>query len=304
MGLSVSLPCQAGLPTAVPSFKKGSSLGFAVPSATKLKIWDGEFVDFDQLLQCNSVQLLSRKQQQSELVFAINDGGSMVVRPAVQPKEKVDTLDKWVSAFHVFMAIFIEKHSSRAAELLKYAETIRLAAAQFPGPNWRAYDEQFRLRRAADPCSICSEMDMELWVTVAAASAIGPIVHGYSSQNVSNSGRPYANLTSGVCNAFNRSRGCRFSPCKYAHKCSVCFCAGHSALTCRSGTQSNKQSLVGVGFAGNRSHAGKLGFGKRAPAPQYGGQRQLSLAGPQSNLPAAKSVPQGKPVNFRSSNAS
>ena len=51
------------------------------------------------------------------------------------------------------MAIFLEKHPNWAAELLKYAEGIRLASVQFPGMGWRVNDEQFRLRRAADPSS-------------------------------------------------------------------------------------------------------------------------------------------------------
>lgn len=106
------------------------------------------------------------------MVFEINESGSMVFRLAVQPKTKVDTLDKWFSALHVFMSIFIERHPLRAPELLKYAETIRLAAAQFPGSSWRAYDEQYRLRRAADPTSSWAEIDMELWVTVAAAASL------------------------------------------------------------------------------------------------------------------------------------
>ena len=105
---------------------RAKTLGFAVPALIKQKIWDGEFVDFSQLLSDNSIQLLAHsQQQQSELVFAV-EGGQMVIRPAVQPKKKIDNLDKWLSAFHVFMAIFLEKHPSRAAELLKYAETIRL----------------------------------------------------------------------------------------------------------------------------------------------------------------------------------
>ena len=94
-------------------------------------------MDFSQLLSDNSIQLLAHsQQQQSELVFAV-EGGQMVIRPAAQPNKKIDNLDKWLSAFHVFMAIFLEKHPSRAAELLKYAETIRLASIQFSGFGWR-----------------------------------------------------------------------------------------------------------------------------------------------------------------------
>ena len=98
------------------------------------------------------------------------EGGRMVFKPAATTRKKIDSIDKWLSAFHTFMAVYLEKHPARAGELLKYAETIRAASHQFPGLGWRAYDEQFRLRRAADPASSWADMDLELWVTVAAMS--------------------------------------------------------------------------------------------------------------------------------------
>lgn len=308
VGLTVSWPSQAGLPSAVPSYKKGNSLGLAIPSATKQKIWDGEYVDFSQLLHGNTVQLLT-SQQQSEMVFAINAGGNMVLRPAVQSKEKIDTLDKWVSAFHVFMAIFLEKHPARVAELLQYAETIRLAAAQFPGPSWRAYDEQFRLRKAADPSSSWGEMDMELWVTVAAAASIrssNPNNTAGSGTGIGNTIQQFGrnnNNDRGVCYAFNRVRGCHYSHCRYAHKCSVCFRAGHSASVCRSGSQGNRQPAAAASFAGDRSHsATRRAFGRRVPGLQDGGkQTPKAQHVPQASLLAAAA--KGKPANFRASNA-
>ena len=70
------------------------------------------------------------------------------------------------------MSIYLERHAARAAELLKYVETIRLASVQFSGFGWRTYDEQFRLRHAVNPASSWGIMDIELWVTVAAAASI------------------------------------------------------------------------------------------------------------------------------------
>ena len=248
--VSLGLRAQIGQPNAVASFAKrgGGALGFAVPALIKQKIWDGEFVDFSQLLSDNSIQLLVHsQQQQSELVFAV-EGGQMVIRPAAQPKKKIDNLDKWLSAFHVFMAIFFEKHPSRAAELLKYAETIRLASIQFSGFGWRTYDEQFRLRRAADPSSSWGEMDLELWVTVAAAATVGygprqvSNLHGniVTNNNIAHAsvanGGPFSTgnrSDGGVCFAFNKAQGCRFALCRFAHRCSACSRVGHNALSCR-----------------------------------------------------------------------
>ena len=84
-------------------------------------------------------------------------------------RHKIETLDMWQSAFHTFMAIYLLKHPSRCFELLKYAETIRLASVQFPGLAWRTYDEQFRLKQELDPMRSWGDLDYELWLTVAAA---------------------------------------------------------------------------------------------------------------------------------------
>ena len=78
----------------------------------KQNIWDGAFVDFSQLLTDNSIQLLATcQQQQSEFTLA------------VEGERKIDSLDKWLSAFHVFMLIYLERHAAHAAELLKQKGT-------------------------------------------------------------------------------------------------------------------------------------------------------------------------------------
>ena len=64
--------------------------------------------------------------------------GRVVFRPATpHPRIKLDSIDKWSSAFHVFMAIYATRHQGRFLELLKYAETVRTAALLFPGLGWR-----------------------------------------------------------------------------------------------------------------------------------------------------------------------
>ena len=72
------------------------------------------------------------------------------------------------------MAIYATRHPARFLELLKYAEIVRTAAVQFPGLGWRNYDKQFRLRMEKNPSRSWATMDMELWVTVAAAGSFLP----------------------------------------------------------------------------------------------------------------------------------
>ena len=148
------------------------------------------------------------------------ENGKVVFRPAASSHpRKLDTVDKWTSAFHTFMAIFTARHPSRFAELLKYAETIRLAAAQFPGFGWRSYDEQFRLRQEANPSRSWAVLDMELWVTVAAAFSLLPVAT--TTSTASSAGKNTQSKQSS-CFSFNSTNGCRWNPCKYAHRCNRC----------------------------------------------------------------------------------
>ena len=62
--------------------------------------------------------------------------GWLLNKGSLTVKKKNDTFDKWCSAFHTFMAIYF------TIEMLKYIETIRLAAIQFAGAGWKKYDEQ------------------------------------------------------------------------------------------------------------------------------------------------------------------
>ena len=131
------------------------------------------------------------------------------------------------------MAVYATRHQGRFLELLKYAETVRTASLQFPGLGWRNYDEQFRLRMEANPSRSWGSMDMELWVTVAAAGSMLPAANTQTnlSRNQLSQG---SNLTSrNVCFAFNSTAGCRWNSCRYVHSCSRCSRSGHGASSCR-----------------------------------------------------------------------
>ena len=89
---------------------------------------------------------LSAVHDKGTAITMVMEDGKVVFKPAASQQKKLDSLEKWMSAFHTFMAIYSTRHPNRIFELLKYAETIKVAAQQFPGFGWRNYDEQFRLR--------------------------------------------------------------------------------------------------------------------------------------------------------------
>ena len=90
------------------------------------------YVDLALLYQDNATTTIATRETNPEVAFTLI-GDKLVVKQAAKPPKKIDSLDKWQSAFHTYMSVFPMKHTSRWAELLKYAETIRTAALQFPG---------------------------------------------------------------------------------------------------------------------------------------------------------------------------
>jgi hypothetical protein len=73
------------------------------------------------------------------------------------------TIDKWITAFVIYISVMLEKYRTHSQELLKYLKDIRLAAARSP-TCWYRYDEQFRLRMADDPHACWGQINQEYWL--------------------------------------------------------------------------------------------------------------------------------------------
>ena len=209
----------------VPIFSVTSSLGYHVPSSIKETIWSGAYVDLALLINDAAQGLVPHGENKPHLMLAL-DGDRVVLRPPGPGRKRIDLFDKWQSVFHTFMTIYLSKHVSRFAELLKYCEFVRTAAVQFSGFGWRVYDEQFRLKQEIMPSRSWAEIDMELWVTVTGVSLSSPAVSQSTSMFPSRPKR------FGLCFAFNGSQGCNFGGCKYVHACKTCSRPGHGAFRC------------------------------------------------------------------------
>ena len=281
-----------------------------VPMALKEQVWGRQFVDFAALLRDNAVFTLTHDAS-SAMTLAV-EGNQVVVKPASAPKKKIDSIDKWTSAFHAFMSIYTERHPGRCAELLKYAEIVKSASLQFPGFGWRSYDEQFCLRQAANPARSWAELDMELWVTVAAASALVPVHasagnHG-NVRSIFNQGRAgtgYQVAATHVCFAFNSDKGCNWQRCRFSHRCKRCNMEGHGITTCNvvkvSNVRFNANSNVRSVRNGPRNFSSQLSAHSlqhvHRTVTQQAGSRVAKGHGEQ------KGAAQTMQVNFRAPNA-
>jgi hypothetical protein len=62
-------------------------------------------------------------------------------------KIKIKPFSEWQSAFHIYMAVFIEKFSDQAPHMLKYMEMIKGIRQSKGDEAWKFYDDQFRRLR-------------------------------------------------------------------------------------------------------------------------------------------------------------
>ena len=143
------------------------------------------------------------------------------------------SIEKWTSAFHIFMSVMIEKYPGKAQELLKYARDIRLAASR--SNTWFKYDEQFRIRKAVKPHSSLGDVNSEFWLLYVSSNSNS--TQGNPTQNsntrTSNYSDPPSKSPNKPCYTYNDGKLCPFFPrCRYSHSCSRCR-GKHPQVKCR-----------------------------------------------------------------------
>ena len=108
-----------------------------VSEKLRAKIWSNEYIDFGSLLTNPAFE------NQYRLTFQGADSGpvpSLCLEPVSKPK-KLQSVESWLSSFHVFVAIYTKKFPHEAPALMKYGDIIQDLAGR--GHNWKFYDENF-----------------------------------------------------------------------------------------------------------------------------------------------------------------
>ena len=139
------------------------------------------------------------------------------------------------------MMVIVSAFPRRSKELLRYMQTISLAATKFRGLAWLSYDEQFRRRAAQNLTLSWDQIDLELWAITFSGLAKPHCPHCSSPHHLQGdcpvaypSRRP--KKSNPYCYDFNRPSGCpRQSRCQYPYICSRCNASSHNFLTCPNG---------------------------------------------------------------------
>lgn len=207
-------------------------VSFHVPEKLKNQIWEGKFIDISLLLR-SARELDGHLETQGQI--EIRNGVMCLVKPK---HNSFLSIEKWSSAFIIFTSIMLEKYRTRAQELLKYMRDIRLAASRSSG--WFRYEEQFRLRKQADPQSSWGIINSELWLLYitngthpsqpSGKNSAAPNMHRESPGNYPQYKTQVNTL---FCKLFNAGINCKFAPnCRFSHRCKGCG-GDHPASKCR-----------------------------------------------------------------------
>ena len=94
--------------------------------------------------------MVHQLDHQSHLILA-SDGDQVVLRPANPGRKRIATFGLWQCTFNTFMSIYLQQHTQRYAELLKYCEIVRTVSIQFGGMDWKMYDQPFWLKQERTP---------------------------------------------------------------------------------------------------------------------------------------------------------
>lgn len=155
------------VPHQSPLHPAGDRLGTSTPQNIREKIWKGEFIDLNGLVdsQYNATRFMQdvAEQERANLTVAQVEG-TWVLKPYTPPpKNKIFSIEVWTNAFLVYMSIYIEAHPESVHDLLKYCHLIRSAASRYHGFGWRDYDTEFR-HRLHRGGGTWATMDGELWL--------------------------------------------------------------------------------------------------------------------------------------------
>ena len=218
-----------------------------VDEITRERIVKGEYVEFSKLLPTDRIL-----QQEDNRYVPIMEKGETYWLPASEVNRKNELNDiisyfKWEQAFRVFSDIYLDKHPSRASELIQYGFVIHNASMTYTWSNVYRYDKEFRLHMSRNPERNWGVTLQQAWNMYVKDRIV---IRGESS-NKSPQNLLEAKKQKKICFGYNSGR-CQYgNKCKFEHKCGMCGKYGHGTHNCRRAGIGSKQSENARGTQGN-----------------------------------------------------
>lgn len=190
-----------------------------VSDKIRAKIWNNEFVEFGALLTNPVLDNILK------LTIQNADGGStlsLCVEPWARAKRS-QTIESWLSSFHVFVGVYTSKYPYEAPTLMKYGEVVQDLAAR--GQNWHFY---YKNLRQSQPSSFpWGATHWELWLRSQFHQAKTSQSSGQAQSKSVKENWPA--VPKGYCFKYHRGMAC--SGCQFKHSCFKCD-GVHRATQC------------------------------------------------------------------------
>ena len=202
-----------------------------VDEGTRLKIENGEYIDFARLLPRDRLSI-----EEDNRMEIVNKNGKTYFVPATDLDHTggITNFSRWEQAFRVFSNIYTRRYPQHASELIQYNHIIHTAALSYNWENVYLYDRDFTLHLAQFLHRSWSVILQQAWTM-----HLKDRNHRYSEgasgggdkSNASNQTRG-RHQRKDVCWRYNSGHCSYSSSCKFIHQCAICNRYGHGAHNC------------------------------------------------------------------------
>lgn len=202
------------------------SLTLGVDQKTRAKIQSDEYVKFALLLKQND-------PDNEESYKTVEKDGQLFFQKT-QDKTQITSVYKWIECFHVFVAIYAEKHP-KVPNLMAYGQIVQKISKTSGDKAAIAYDESFRRWRQLDPeaCPWQSK-NIELYQEAMAQGLEFKLKNKNQPFRASSTQQKHR-----YCFSYNNNGFCKTKGCPHPHVCQICA-ARHHKRQCPKFRQNNK----------------------------------------------------------------
>lgn len=189
--------------------RSATGLTLNVDSKIRAKIYANEFIKFAILLPSDS------DHDETDKYRSVDKNGELIFIKANE-RGPIKSINKWVEAFHIFVAIYAEKFPHEIGNLMTYAHTVQKIADSCGDSAALMYDEKFRRWREKEP-SLCAweKKNIELYQEALVSGLDFKLKfrnQPFRAQAKSNN----------YCYSYNNVGSCTKSHCPHQHICQYC----------------------------------------------------------------------------------
>ena len=172
-------------------------------------------------------QIQSRGEIKQDFAVNIsNQGPSTEVKVQSKQLQGTDlTIGQWLTAFHCYMDVYIQKFPNEVSGLLAYTNLICDLERSCGQQAFNLCDRSFRSHRQTQNLP-WGQMHGELWNK----AALMALANSNAVRTYVCPGSVVGNRK--VCLKFNSARGCDRRQCNFSHVCGFCSKSNHSRVNC------------------------------------------------------------------------